>query len=344
MTSLVTGATGFIGSVLLDRLLAGRGTVRALIRDGSRAGELRDRGVAVTLGDIRDAAAVETAVRGVEVIYHCAAAVGPRFSRRVIYDTNLGGVRTVLDALRGQKAGRLVLLSSINVLGSRNLDPAHEDLPCHRSHDPAADVKIEAEALAFEYQRRHGVDLTILRPGFVYGPGDPHNLPRLARALQRGKFAFLGSRENVVPIVHVGDLVQAMVQAAAVPAAYGRIYHITDGSRTSIGAFVGRLAELLRCPPPQKVLPFFVPYLGCVVFELLAGLRLRRAPAPINRAALRFLGTSRFVDIRRAREELGYVPRVSYQEGLADAVRALQQADVLRGPHHEPTPTAVPSP
>jgi nucleoside-diphosphate-sugar epimerase len=343
MMHLVTGATGFVGSAVVDRLLADGVPVRALIRDATRVGELRARGVAVTVGDIRDSAIVEAAVRGVDVVHHCAAAVGPRFSRTVIYDTNLGGVRTTLKALRQQQRGRLVLLSSINVLGSRNLDAATEDLPCRRSHDPAADVKIAAEALALDYHRRHGVDVTILRPGFIHGPGDSHNVPRLARALQRGKFAFLGSRDNVVPIVHVSDVANAMLHAAATPAAAGRIYHIADGSRTTIGAFADRLAELLGCPPPQKVLPFFVPYLGCVVFELLAALRLRRAPAPINRAALRFLGTSRFVDIRRARAELGYSPLVGYQEGLADAVQALIKRDILRGLHHEQTPTAVPS-
>jgi nucleoside-diphosphate-sugar epimerase len=343
MMHLVTGATGFVGSAVVDRLLAGGAAVRALIRDATRAGEVRGRGVAVTVGDIRDPAVVEPAVRGVDVVHHCAAAVGPRFSRQVIYDINLGGVRTVLEALRKQQRGRLVLLSSINVLGSRDLGAATEDLPCRRSHDPASDVKIEAEALALDYHRRHGVEVTMLRPGFIYGPGDPHNVPRLARAIERGKFAFLGSRDNVVPIVHVGDVAAAMLQAAATPAAAGRIYHITDGSRTTIGSFVDRLAELLGCPRPQKVLPFFVPYLGCVVFELLAGLRLRRAPAPINRAALRFLGTSRFVDIGRARVELNFSPLVSYQEGLADAVGALIKGDILRGPHHEQTPTAVPS-
>jgi nucleoside-diphosphate-sugar epimerase len=219
----------------------------------------------------------------------------------------------------------VVLLSSVNVLGTHDLDPATEDLPCRRSGDPAADVKIEAEQLALDEHRRHGLDVTILRPGFIYGPRDTRNLPKLAGAVRRGKFAFIGSRDNVVPIVHVSDVVQAMLLAAQAPAARGRVYHVTDGSRTTVGAFVDYLAELLHCPPPQKVLPYAVPYLGCVVFEAWGWLRGRPAAAPITRASLRFLGTSRFVDVRRAREELGYDPRVTYREGVATTLRWIEE-------------------
>jgi nucleoside-diphosphate-sugar epimerase len=336
MTTLVTGATGFVGRQVLDRLLARGGVVRALVRDPARAAELQARGVQVHIGDIRDQAAVEAAVRGAVVIHHCAAAVGPHFLKREIYDTNLSGVGNVLEALARQGAGRLVLLSSINVLGTRNLDPATEDLPCRRSRDPAADVKIEAEALAQDYHRR-GVHVTILRPGFIYGPGDPHNVPRLASALQRGKFAYIGSRANIVPIIHVSDVASAMLLAAAAPAS-GRVYHISDGSRTSIGDFVGCLAELLGCPPPERILPYVVPKVGCVLFEMLGRLHLRRGPAPISRPALRFLGTSRFVDIRRARDELGYTPMIGYRDGLADTVAR------VGGRLHEQASAAVSAP
>jgi nucleoside-diphosphate-sugar epimerase len=212
-----------------------------------------------------------------------------------------------------------VLLSSVNVLGTRNLDPATEDLPYRRSHDPAADVKIEAEQLALDYAEESGGAVTILRPGFIYGPGDRHNLPRLASAVARGKFAFIGSRHNVVPIVHVQDVVQAVRLAGATPAAAGRVYHVTDGSRTTIGEFVDYVAERLGCPAPQRVLAYALPYLGCVLFEVLALLG-RRGPAPINRAGLRFLGTSRYVDTQRAQQELGYRPAVSYREGVAAAL------------------------
>jgi nucleoside-diphosphate-sugar epimerase len=324
MPVLVTGASGFVGSHLVDELLARGATVRALVRRPEAAPALHQRGVEVLVGDVQDPSVLQAAVRGVEGVYHCAAAVGPACSPREIREVSLTGVRHLLEAARASAGARIVLLTSVNVLGTRDLDPATEDIPCRRSGDASADVKIEIEELAGEYERRQGVDVTIVRPGLIYGPRDPSNLPHMIRALRRGRFAYIGSPGNVIPIVHVSDVVQALLCAAQVPAARGRVYHVTDGSRTTIGEFVSRLAELLGCPPPRLVLPFFVPYLGCFAAEFLGRTGLRRGPARINRATLRFLGTSRFVDISRARRELAYTPRIMYREGLAATVQWLE--------------------
>lgn len=322
MAILVTGATGFLGSHVVDEVLARGLTVRAMVRRPEQAEQLRQRGVDVVLGDVRSADDVGRAVAGVSVVHHCAAAVGPHFSRSEIYDTNLTGVRNVLEAIRRAGSGRLVLVSSVNVLGTRNLDPATEETPCRPSHDPAADVKIEAEQLAWDFGKQ-GVDVTVIRPGFIYGPGDPHNIPKLCRAIQRGKFAFIASRDNIVPMVHVRDAARALVLAGGTPAARGRAYLITDGSRSTIGELIEHLAGLLGCPVPTKRLPFLVPWFGCLVFDLLRP--FMRGPAPINRPGLRFVGTSRFVDISRARKELGYDPQVTYRSGMDAAVHWFRQ-------------------
>ncbi len=325
MVTLVTGASGFVGSHVLDALLARQVPVRALVHNPAHARELHNRGVEVLTGDIRDPQVLASAVHGVEVVYHCAAAVGPAFSPREIYDVGYSGARNLLEGLRQAGAGRAVLLTSVNVLGTRHFDSATEDLPCRRSGDASADVKVAIEELAREYGRRHGVNATILRPGMIYGPRDRHNLPQMIRALRRGKFAFIGSRDNVAPIVYISDMVQAMLRAGQEPASRGRAYHITDGSRTTIGQFIDCLAELIGCPPPRKVLPYAVPYLGCVVFEWLARLCLYRGRPPIVRNTLRHLGTSRFFGIERATKELGYTPQVQYMEGLRIAVKWIEE-------------------
>src|SRR5262245_42783513 len=178
MVSLVTGAAGFVGSHVLKALLSEAGAVRALIRNPAKAQDQRQAGAEVQVGDVRDPNVMREAVRGVDVVYHCAAAVGPGFSPAAIRDVGLNGVRRLLEALRQTGTGRAVLLTSVNVLGTRNLERAGEDAPVRRSGDAAADVKIEIEALAREYEQRHGVDVTILRPAMIYGPGDRHNVPQ----------------------------------------------------------------------------------------------------------------------------------------------------------------------
>jgi nucleoside-diphosphate-sugar epimerase len=324
MVSLVTGASGFVGRHILDALLAEGNHVRALVRSPSAVRGPRDAGAEVMVGDVRRPDVLSQAVRGVDVVYHCAAAVGPAYSVREIRDVSLAGARHLLEALRRAGAGRAVLLTSVNVLGTRHLHMATEDLPCRRSRDASADVKIEVEALAREYGERHRVDVTVLRPGLIYGPRDQHNLPQMVRALRRGKFAFIGSRDNVAPIVHVSDVVQAMLLAGQ-RSGRGQAYHITDGSRTTIGEFIDHLAGLVGCPAPQKVLPYTVPYLGCLLFGCLTRLGLYRGRPPISRSSLRHLGTSRSFSIERAARELGYAPRVSYREGLQTAVAWIEE-------------------
>lgn len=320
MSTLVTGANGFVGGCLVDELVARGEKLRALVRDRDQAAALEERGIEAFVGDVTCPETLAAPLRGVSIVQHCAAAVGPEKSAAEIYATNRDGLRHLLAAAAVAGRPRVVVLSSINVLGTRDLDPAAEEVACRRSGDPAADVKIEAEAIALDYHRRDGLPVTILRPGFIYGPGDPHNIPRLAGAIRRGKFAFLGSRDNVVPIVHVRDVVQAMLLAGSKPEAAGRVYHITDGSRTTIAELVDVLAARLGCPPPRKTLPLIIPRAGCLLFETLFRLGLRKRPGPINRAGLRFLGTSRWVDIARARTELGYSPQILFREGLAETL------------------------
>jgi len=331
MVSLVTGASGFVGSHLVAELLATEGeSVRALVRRAESAAELH--GAEVRIGDVRDSAIVQEAIQGVDVVYHCAVAAGPTYSSREAYDVALTGARNVLEGLRRTGKGRAVLLTSSLVIGARPFDGATEDLPYQRTGDPAIDAKIEIEQMAWEYEQHYGVEVTVLRPGFIYGPRDRRNLPQMIQALRNGRFAYIGSRDNIIPMVYISDMIQALRLAARTPGARGRAYHVTDGSRTTIGEFIDYLAELLGCPPPRKVIPFWIPYLGCLLFESLATLHLYRGPAPINRIALNFLGYSRFLDITRARRELGYEPQVLYRDGLPLALKGSEMQGSEQGP------------
>jgi nucleoside-diphosphate-sugar epimerase len=319
MTTLVTGATGFVGTRLVNELLSLGGSIRALIRSADKADELRGRGIETVVGDLRDPESMRRAVRDAKQIFHCAAA-NSKCNAEEIRETNLGGMRNLLEAVRHENGGRVILMSSINVYGSNSIAHGTEETLLCRSGEVHADVKIEGEELARQYADQHGLEITILRPGLIYGPGEFHHLPRLADAIRRGKFVFLGSRKNIVPLVYISDMIQAMLLAAETPQATGRAYSITDGSRSTIGDLVDHLARLMNCPRPMRVLPYSLAWFVCTLFD-----QLKRA-GPINRTTLRFLGTSRFFDIQRAREELGYQPRVGLREGLEAAVDSVAQA------------------
>jgi nucleoside-diphosphate-sugar epimerase len=317
MTSLVTGATGFIGRHLLAQLAQDGQQVRALYRDEQKRRQYLVHGEEAIRGDVCDSGAVRAAVSGVEAIYHCAAAHST-CSADEIRLTNLASVECLLEAVRSAApTARVVLLSSLNVLGNESFVSATEDAPRRATHDLHVDLKIAAEEEA-ERAIASGLNIFMLRPGLVYGQGDPH-LAKLAGAVARGKFVFIGSRDNIVPLVHVSDLVQAMVLAANAPANTSRVFNITDGSATTIGELVSLLARAVGVPAPMRVLPAVVPRLAVTVFGLIG------REGPITRGALRFLGASRHVDIGRARTQLGYEPRVQIEQGIAEL------ADWLRG-------------
>jgi nucleoside-diphosphate-sugar epimerase len=308
MTSLVTGSTGFIGRHLVSQLAERGERVRALYRDEAKRrlylGSVDD----VVTGDACDPAVMRRAIDGADIIYFCAAAHSTAPADEIRH-TNLKSVETLFDAVRAAKnSARIVLMSSINALGSVNYENGNEDLPRRRTGDEHVDLKISAEELA-ERQIAGGLDVVVLRPGLVYGPGD-HNLQKLAQAISRGKFMFIDSRDNVVPLVHVSDMSQAMILAGHATSATSRVYNVTDGSRTTIGQLVGKMAEVMGCPEPKKVMPSIVPRLANSVCGLLG------RNGPVTPSALRFLGTSRHVDIARARSELGFDPRVGIAEGL----------------------------
>ncbi len=321
MTMLVTGATGFVGSHLVDELLSGGSKVRALIRNPERGDELRRRGVETVVGDLRDPGAMNSAVQDVEVIFNCAVA-SSLGSVEEIRETNQNGLRNLLNAALQEKSGRIILMSGLNVYGFKSFDRMTEDMPLRRSGEADVDAKIDGDELALEYADQHGLDITILRPSMIYGRGGRH-LPRLADAIRRGKFVFIGSRENVVPLVSVSDMVQAMLLTAAAPRSGARVFNITDGSRSTIGDLVGHLARLMNCPLPTRVLPYFLPWLVCSVFD-----RLGRS-GPIDRTTLQFLGTSRYADIQRARNELGYQPKVDLRQGLEASMDWIEQASAM---------------
>jgi nucleoside-diphosphate-sugar epimerase len=318
-TSLVTGASGFVGRRVVAALAARGDAVRALIRDERKGEPLLAHGVEIVVGNIRDQGTLVRALDGIDVVHHCAAAVGARYAARDFQEVNVEATRRLLEVARAARCRRVVLLSSLHVLGIGNLNPASEDLPYRRTKDAAANAKIDMEQMALASAREGAPSLVILRPGVIYGADDPHNLPKLISAIRRGKFIHLVSRNNIVPIVHVDDVAASMLLAADAPEAAGRIFHITDGSRTTIGQFVGRLAELTGSRRPRWVLP------GPLVWSVLGTLNLvrrlyPRCPLPIQPGPLRFLATSRFVDIRPAREYLNYVPRWGHREGLANAL------------------------
>lgn len=339
-TTLVTGATGFLGGHVADALLARGDRVRLLVRDPARAARLRERGAELVHGDVTDPGSLGQAVDGVERVHHCAALVGDWFKGDEIRRVNVEGTRNVLHACAAARVRRLVYLSSLAVLGTRHHHGTDESAPYRETGDAYSDAKIESEKLARDFAGRGAVETVILRPGFVYGPGDRQFLPRLLQSLTEGRFAFVGDGSKLLNVIYVDDVVQAALLADGKAGAAGEAYNLTDGTHTSLREFVTAVCELLGVPPPERRLPPALAWALTYAFEALARARRSREAPRLNRARMKFLFYNQLFSIEKARRELGFEPRFSYREGLPLTIAWFRRTGLL--PQVAATPEAAP--
>jgi dTDP-glucose 4,6-dehydratase/UDP-glucose 4-epimerase len=299
---LVTGGLGFLGS-RVAAALAGAGHVTTALDNGFRDSGERPESVRVVEADVRDAAAVRAACRGTDVVLHLAAVQGTANFYRVpdeVLDVNLRGVLNVAEACAEEGAGRLVFASSSEVYGEPRVFPTPEDHPL-AVPDPLnprysyGGSKIAGELVVVNEARRHGFEFTILRYHNVYGPamGWDHVIPQFIRRLELGEeFTIQGDGEQTRSFCFVDDAVAATVAAATAPEAADEILNVGNPEEISINelaALLGRIAE-------KPVEPRHVPFEG-------EGTR-RRVPS-----------------VDRARELLGFRPRVALEEGLRETYR-----------------------
>jgi nucleoside-diphosphate-sugar epimerase len=320
--SLVTGGSGFIGHRLAQALVERGDRVRALVRDPARAEDLRKLGVELVQGDLTDEESLRRAAAGVGHVFHAAGVVGEWLNRRQAREVNVEGTRRLLMAAAGAGAIRAVHVSSLAVLGTKDHHGTDESAPYVRG-DTYTDTKIESEWVARELGAGGLIEVTVIRPGFVYGPGDRHTLGGVVDALRAGKFTFVGDGSKELNTVYVDDVANAALLADETLRAAGEVYNITDGRNTSLREFINFIADYLELPQPTKQIPPAVARAAAGVFETVARVSHSKNTPLMNKSRLRFLCFNQGYSIEKARHELGYEPRFSYREGLPPSLDAL---------------------
>lgn len=328
---LVTGATGFVGGQLTRRLLADGHRVRALAR--SPMPELEKLGAEVMRADIADEAAMRAACAGVTTVFHTAARVGIWGPRAEFERTNTGGARAIVAACRAAGVRHLVFTSSPSVaFNHADLAGVDESAPLGTDFCGAdyPRTKAEAERLILAANEPGRLATCALRPHLIWGPGDQNLIPRVVARARTGRLRIVGEGKNRVDLTHITNVVDAHVLAGAALAradsrAGGRAYFITNGEPVELWPWINDLLRQLDVPAINKRISLpAAERVGAISEFLWRTLRLRGEP-PMTRFVAAELAHDHWFDISAARHDLGYAPRVTMAEGLAEWVPLLRR-------------------
>lgn len=310
----ITGIGGFIGARLAERAGILGWPVTGLDASPAAAERARKLGATVEIGSVDDPAAVSRAVRGAEAVVHTAAIVRESGALEQFRRINVRGSLLVARAARDAGAHAFVHLSSVMVYGFRYPDRVDEDGPRRGEGNPYCQTKIESEDAVLPLNDPARFAVALVRPGDVYGPGSVPWVQRPLAMMRRRLFALPARGAGIMNHVHVDNLIDAIVRCIEKRPA-GRAFNVTDGRATTNDEYFSRLAAAAGLPPPRHAPAALMMGAGTVVSALRRlGLTRQELAADSVRYLLRPFAYSN----ERARRELGWEPRVSLEQGMAE--------------------------
>ncbi|NWF52103.1 MAG: NAD(P)-dependent oxidoreductase [Nitrospirae bacterium] len=307
MKALVTGATGFIGSHLCEELARRGHQVTCLVRENSNLKWIESIDLKIITGDCENIESLHSAVKGVDYIFHLAG-LTKACSDDEFFCVNAMGTKNLITATleNNPKLRRFVYISSLAAVGpSQNGSPVKEDT-APKPVSSYGKSKLEGEKAVLGYKKK--IPVTIIRPSAVYGPRD-RDLFIFFRMLKKGIFPYWG--KCYYSLVYVDDLVQGIILAAENRKAEGEIYFLSDSKFYTNDEIVNAISSAFGIKAVRLRIPkFIMPYFAYI------GEKIDRKGI-INRDKINELTYSHWIcDITKAREELGFIPKVRIKEGM----------------------------
>lgn len=314
---LVTGGGGFLGKALVKKLMERDYAVTSFSRHHHKT--LAQMGVPQISGDLTDAAAVKRAVKGMQTVFHVAAKPGVWGHYKTYHAVNVTGTEHVIAACLSQGVKRLIYTSSPSVVfDGSDMENADESVPYPKSYlAPYPETKAAAEKLVRQAAQQ-GLDVIILRPHLIWGPEDNHLLPGILKRAKR--LRIVGRTDDRMDTIYVDNAALAHVLAAQKlkenSSLSGNIYFISQDDPVSKWEMVNAFLDAAGLPPVKKRVSAQTAHAAGWCFEKIYTLLGIAAEPPMSRFLAKELATSHWFDISRAKNDLGYVPEISTQEGL----------------------------
>jgi nucleoside-diphosphate-sugar epimerase len=323
---LVTGATGFTGSHLCERLAKQGFSVRALVRDPSRCSELYKWGVETVTGDLCDPNSLRRATRGIDVVYHIAALFRQEnVSRKEMWAVNVQGTKNILEAAIQMHVRKFVHCSTVGVHGDIKQPPGTEDTP-YGPGDRYQDTKTEGERVVLRALAEGRLPIVVFRPGGIYGPRDLRFL-KLFKTIKNRSFIMLGSGQVIYQMVYIDDLIDGILLCGTNERATGNVYILTGSEPITLNQLVRAIATVLGVAPPSLRFPVTPVYLAGFICEIIC--KPLGIHPPLYRRRVDFFRKIRSFDISKARRELGFCPKTDLNCGIKLTADWYRQAGYL---------------
>ena len=321
-TAFVTGGSGFIGGRLIERLRSEGWSVKALARSDRSAEAVNARGAEPVSGDISDVDAIRAGAEGCSYAFHAAAYVGDWGPKADFIRDNVQGTENVLAGTAAAGVGRFVHVGTeAALIAGEPLVNVDESAPL-RPDSPSLYPSTKAMAeQAVRQADREGFETVVVRPRFVWGPGDTTILPSLSAAVKSGQFRWIGGGRHHTSTTHVDNVAEGLFLGAT-KGKPGSAYFVTDGEPVEFRDFVTRLLATQEIEIPDKDLPLAIAKAVTAAGEAAWRVLPLKGSPPLTRMALWVSSQECTIDISRARSELGYEPVRTIEDGLAELSEA----------------------
>ena len=312
-TALVTGANGFTASYVCRQLLKKGYKVRGLVRKNADMKLIEGVPVEFHYADLAVDKDFSSAMEGIDVVYHIAAAYRTEnVPRKYFWDVNVEGTRKLLEAAKKAGVKKFVHSSTVGVQGDIENPPAKEEYR-YAPGDYYQESKVDGEKLVLEFYQKEKLPISILRPVGIYGPGDTRFL-KLFKHIYNGKFRMIGSGKVLYHMTFVEDLARGFILAGEKKESVGEIFTIGGEGYLTLGELVEKISKILNKPVPKTKIPVWPVWFGGLLCEIAC--KPFGISPPIYRRRVDFFVKDRAFDISKAKGILGYQPKITLDEGL----------------------------
>ncbi len=313
----VTGGTGRLGTMLLERLVSKGYEVRTLVVNAEKIRNLPG-GTIPFIGNLTDIHTLEDACEGVDTVFHLASIITHDHEKSSdIMRVNVEGTRKLLDVCKRAGVKKIIYTSTVDVYGK-----IRRGILTEESEPRPSDVYGYSKMLAEKEIASSGIDYTIFRIAAIYGPSFATSFFKLFRIVKEGKAVIIGGGKNHLSLIHIDDVVDALASSIGNPACRNRVYNLSDGEIYTQEFLLNLAAEMLHVKKVDR-------HVSSIIVNMLARKR------NLDSDELRFLTSDRVLDISRVREDLDFSPKVDIRVGGGELVDMF-----LR---HEPRLKAVPA-